>query len=56
MVFAGGSYAGPAPTLVLDSITFTGTNAPADRDFTADEQGFARNNFAGLQTAEVIHH
>ncbi|HEU4580702.1 MAG TPA: hypothetical protein VFS67_20735 [Polyangiaceae bacterium] len=55
-ILAGGSYAGPEPTLLLDSVTFTGSGGLTNLDFTTDAQGFARNNFAGIQTAEVIHH
>jgi hypothetical protein len=55
--FAGGSFTGPAPTLLLDSITYTNpASGLTDLDFTTDVQGFAVNQYAGLQTAEVIHH
>ena len=55
-VFAGGTYAGPAPTLALDSITFTGTNAPANMDFTTDAQGFAVQTGLSVAGTEIIHH
>jgi hypothetical protein len=40
----------------VDSITFTGTSGLTNLSFASDAEGFARNAFAGLQTAEAIHH
>jgi len=55
-LFAGGTYTGPAPTLILDSITFTGANAPTSLDFTTDAQTFAVNAGQSVAGTEIIHH
>lgn len=57
-VGTGGGFTGTAqPVLLLDSITFTGANAPANLDFTADAQNFAVNTNAGVfADASVTHH
>ena len=55
-VSSGGTFVGPATeVLLLDSITYTGSSALPNLDFTADAQGMAVNAFAGLQTATVVH-
>jgi hypothetical protein len=57
-VGAGGGFTGTAaPVLLLDSITFTGANAPTDMEFTDDAQDFVVNIYTGVFAgAEVIHH
>lgn len=56
-VGAGGALAGPTTTvLVVDSLTLTGSSGLPNLTFTSSAEGFAPNEFTGLQTTTLIHH
>ena len=55
---AGATFAGKETvTVLIDSITIQGDGGEFDDVlFTADEEGFELNAFAGSQDGELIHH
>jgi hypothetical protein len=55
-IFAGDTYAGPAPVLLLDSITFAGSAGLSTLDFTDNEQGFAVQTGLSAAGTQIIHH
>jgi hypothetical protein len=55
-LFAGATYSGPAPDLLLDSVTFTGSAGLQTLNFTTDEEGFAVLTAFSAPGTEIVHH